>query len=110
MPRPKKAKCSRMQPRDTVFNYRNLTLTQPGTTTVLACDTFFGYCFPATVGVNEVVASHSTLKSGFNVGGGVDFPLGDRKTKLFAEVRYHRMFTAYGPDFTFVPVTFGVRW
>src|SRR6266699_3400057 len=26
--------------------------------------------------------------------------------KLFAEARYHRMFTAHGRDFTFIPATF----
>lgn len=90
--------------------YRNLQLTRPATVQTLVCDPFFGFCFPAPVGVNEVVASNSTLRTGFNAGGGFDFRIGQSRAKLFAEARYHQMFTAHGHDFTYVPVTFGVRF
>jgi opacity protein-like surface antigen len=90
--------------------HRNLTLTQTTTIPTVVCDPFFGLCFPASVGVDQVVASNSTLKTGFNAGGGFDFRLGERRTKLFAEARYHRMFTTHGEDFTYVPVTFGLHW
>ena len=90
--------------------HRNLTLTRPTIVPTLVCDPFFGVCFPASVGVDQVVASNSTLKTGFNAGGGLDFRLGERRTKLFAEARYHRMFTTHGEDFTYVPVTFGLHW
>lgn len=90
--------------------HRNLTLTQPSTISTIVCDPFFGFCFPAAVGVDEVVFSNSTLKSGFNGGLGFEFRVGTGRAKLFAESRYHRMFTTHGEDFTFVPVTFGVRW
>jgi opacity protein-like surface antigen len=89
---------------------RNLTLTRPTTVPSLVCDPFFGFCFPGSVGVNQVVASNSTLKSGFNGGAGFNFRLGERRLKLFAEARYHRMFTTHGADFELVPVTFGFRW
>jgi opacity protein-like surface antigen len=89
--------------------HRNLTLTRPATVPTLICNPFFGFCFPAAVGVDEVVASNSTYKGGFNLGAGFEFPLGNR-LKLFAEARYHRMFTTQGSDLTSVPVTFGFRW
>lgn len=90
--------------------HRSLTLTRPATVPELVCDPFFGFCFPANVGVDQVVASNDTYKAGFNTGGGFDISLGDRRMKLFVEARYHRMFTNHGNDFTLVPVTFGLHW
>jgi len=90
--------------------YRNLSLTQPGLVNSFFCDPFFGYCFPATVGVNQVVASATTYKMGFNAGAGLQFPLGHSPLKIFGEARYSRMFTTHGNDITFIPVTFGLRW
>jgi outer membrane protein with beta-barrel domain len=90
--------------------HRNLPLTRPATENVLVCDPFFGFCFPAVVGVTEVVASSSTYKGGFNLGEGVEFRLGGRRTKIFSEARYQCMFTTHGTDLTYVPVTFGFRW
>jgi hypothetical protein len=60
--------------------------------------------------VDQVVASNSTLKPGFNAGGGIDFRIGSGRMKVFTEARYHRMFTTHGQDVSFVPVTFGLRW
>jgi Outer membrane protein beta-barrel domain len=90
--------------------YRNLSLTQPSTVNSIFCDPFFGFCYPATFGVNQVVASSTTYKGGVNVGAGLDFRLGQGRTKIFGEARYSRMFTSHGEDITFVPVTFGLRW
>ena len=90
--------------------YRNLTLTQPGLVNTLFCDYFFGICYPATFGVDQVVASSTTYKMGVNFGAGIEIPLGSRRVKAFGEARYSRMFTTHGPDLTFVPVTFGLRW
>jgi opacity protein-like surface antigen len=90
--------------------YRNLSLTQPATVNTLVCDFFFGFCFPATVGVTQVVSSSTTYKGGVNAGGGLEVRLGPSRAKLFAEARYSRMFTTHGNDITFVPVTFGLRW
>ena len=89
---------------------RNLTLTRPTIVPSLVCDPFFGVCFPAAVGVNQVVASNSTLKPGFNGGAGFNFRLGEHRLRLFAEARYHRMFTTHGSDIELIPVTFGFRW
>ncbi len=90
--------------------YRNLSLTQPGLINSLACDPFWGYCFPATFGVDQVVGSATTYKMGFNAGAGLEFPFGHSPLKVFGEARYSRMFTTHGEDLTFVPVTFGLRW
>lgn len=88
---------------------RNLSLTRPTVVTDLFCDPFFG-CYPVSYGANQVVASFSTVKPGFNLGAGTEFHLHRRGPALFAEARYQRMFTNHGSDFSYVPVTFGVRW
>ena len=90
--------------------YRNLSLTQPALVNTFYCDPFFGFCYPATVGVNQVVASSTTYKLGVNGGAGLEMRLGESHLKLFGEARYSRMFTNHGTDLTFVPVTFGLRW
>lgn len=90
--------------------YRNLSLTQPALVNSIFCDPFWGYCFPAAFGVNQVVASATTYKMGFNAGAGLEFPFGGSPLKVFGEARYSRMFTTHGNDITFVPVTFGLRW
>jgi opacity protein-like surface antigen len=89
--------------------HRGLTLTQPATVQTIFCDPFFGYCYPAIVGVNQVVGSFSTYKGGFNAGGGIEFRL-NGPLKLFAEARYNEMFTTRGPNLSYLPLTFGVRW
>lgn len=90
--------------------YRNLSLTQPGLVNTFSCDPFFGFCYPATLGVEQVVASSTTYKMGLNGGAGLEVPLGSTPLKVFGEARYSRMFTTHGADLTFVPVTFGIRW
>jgi hypothetical protein len=89
--------------------HRNLSLTQPSLVTGIICDPFFG-CYPATFGANVVVASFSTVKPGFNVGAGLEYRLGESHVHAFAETRYQRMFTSNASDFTYLPVTFGLRW
>jgi len=88
----------------------NFEVSHPTTVPTIVCDAFFGFCAPALVGTNQVVASNSTYRAGFNGGAGLEFRLGDSKTKLFAEARYHQMFMAHTEDVSYVPVTFGVRW
>lgn len=90
--------------------HRYLQVSHPANATTLFCDFFFGECFPAVVTVNQVVASSSIYKPGFNAGGGLEFGIGGRGLKVFTEARYHEMFTNHGPNMKFVPVTFGVRW
>ena len=54
--------------------HRNLTLTRAAVVNTLVCDFFFGFCFPTAVGVNQVVASSSTYKGGYNAGAGIEIP------------------------------------
>lgn len=89
--------------------HRGMSLTQPASVQTIFCDPFFGYCYPAVVGVDQVVASFSTYKPGFNAGGGLEFRIGG-PMKVFAEARYNEMFTTRGPNLSYVPITFGVRW
>jgi len=88
---------------------RNLTLTRPTVLTSIVCDPFFG-CYPVAYGANQIVASFSTVKPGFNTGAGLEFRIHESSAKLFAEARYQRMFTTHGNDLSYVPVTFGIRW
>lgn len=90
--------------------HRGLTLTQPALFTTFVCDPFFGFCYPATAQGNQVVASFSTYKFGFNAGGGLEFGVGTHNLKVFAESRYHEMFTTRGSNLIYWPVTFGLRW
>ena len=90
--------------------HRNLSLTQPALVNTFYCDPFFGFCYPASFGVNQVVASATTYKMGVNVGAGLEFPFAHSPLKVFGEARYSRMFTTHGSDLSFVPVTFGLRW
>jgi hypothetical protein len=88
---------------------RNLTLTQPALINTLYCDPFFGYCYPASFGVNQIVASSTTYKAGLSGGAGLEVPLAQSRLKFFGEARYSCMF-AHGANLTFVPITFGLRW
>ncbi len=89
--------------------YRTVQFTQPGITTVTAFDPWFGVFYPANVASNIVVGSYSVAKPGVDFGAGMSFRLGASHAKLFAEARYHHMFTN-NIDTTYVPVTFGIRW
>ncbi len=88
--------------------HRTVEFTQPAAVTVAAFDPWFGF-FPATIGVNQVIGSFSTYKPGVDGGAGFSFKLGSSRAKLFAEARFHHMFTNR-IDSNLVPVTIGVRW
>ena len=58
----------------------------------------------------DLVSSQQILRPGVNLGAGFAFSLSEYShIKIFAEARYHRMFTP-GTDASFIPVTFGVRF
>jgi hypothetical protein len=77
--------------------HRTVEFTATTIATVTGFDRFFGF-FPVNVPANQVLASNSVYKPGFD--GGV---------KLFAEARYHYMYTAHRGT-SILPVTFGIRW
>ena len=87
--------------------HRTVEFTEPAIATITVFDPWFGF-YPANIATSQVIGSYSTYKPGFNVGAGVAFRIRGN-TKLFAEARYHHMFTN-NFDTTMVPVTFGVRW
>ena len=51
------------------------------------------------------VGSRSSDAGGFNIGGGLTFGVGTTSANIYAEVRYHKAFTA-NIDTTVLPVTF----
>jgi opacity protein-like surface antigen len=88
---------------------RTIEFTQPAVQTITAFDPWWGYFYPANVPTNLVLGSFSVMKGGLNGGAGLTVRLGSSNVKLFAEARYHHMFTPQ-IDTNFVPVTFGFRW
>jgi len=53
--------------------------------------------------------SNSIYKGGVDGGAGFAFKIGLSRLRIFAEARYHHMFTT-GSGASFVPVTVGLRW
>jgi len=88
--------------------HRNVEFSQPGVAQVTFFSPWFGF-YPGVVGVNQVLASYSTYKGGVDGGVGMAFKLGSSRAKIFAEARYHYIFTAPTAT-TMIPVTVGVRW
>ncbi len=92
------------------FYRRTIEFTAPTVTTVTAFDPFYGIFFPAQVPATAVLSSFTQNKSGLNIGGGVSVRVrADSNTKLYAESRYHYIYTSPVRT-TVLPVTFGLRW
>lgn len=89
--------------------HRTIEFTAPTIATVAGFDPFLGIFFPIDVPANQVLQSMSVYKGGVNIGMGFSIPLGSSKMKLFAEARYHHMYTRPDPT-TIIPVTLGIRW
>jgi opacity protein-like surface antigen len=89
---------------------RSVDYTEPGIGEATFFDPYFGVFFPAAVPTTTVLATFIQNKGGVNVGGGISVRIkGDSNAKIFAEARYHHMFTS--PVRTsYLPVTFGLRW
>jgi opacity protein-like surface antigen len=92
------------------FYRRTVEFTEPSVAFDTAFDPFYGVFFPVAVPANTVLGSFSQNKAGINGGGGVSFRVkDDSNAKIFAEARYHYLFTT--PVRTpMIPITFGVRW
>jgi hypothetical protein len=88
--------------------HRKIEFTQPTVETITVFDPWWGVVYPANVPANQILASYGTTKGGVNAGAGFEVPLGEGRPKIFAEARYHRMFT--NTPTTLLPVTFGLRW
>ncbi|HJZ98142.1 MAG TPA: outer membrane beta-barrel protein [Candidatus Solibacter sp.] len=89
---------------------RTVELTTPTIATVTLFDPFIGLFFPAAIPTNTVLGSFTQNKGGLNIGAGVEVRVKeDGKAKIFAESRYHYIYTS--PRATqILPVTFGLRW
>ncbi len=94
--------------RQAAVSNRNIEFTQPGVAEVGFFSPWFGY-YPALIGTNQVLASYSVYKGGVDAGAGVSFRLGSSRAKIFAEARYHYIFTSPTAT-TMIPVTVGLRW
>lgn len=108
----------RFNPRGTVSPYliggggiyhRTAEFSQPSVATVTAYDPFFNYFYRVAVPANEVLASQSVMKAGVNGGAGFSVKLGESRTSLYFEARYHHIYTRPVAT-TYLPVTFGVRF
>jgi len=92
------------------FYRRTVEFTEPTITTVTVFDPFWGVIFPAAVPADRVLGSFSQNKGGLNIGGGISFRVrGDSQMKIFAETKYHHIYTEPVAT-TILPVTFGLRW
>lgn len=92
------------------FYRRTIEFTRPSVGTASAFDPFYGVFYPVAVPLTDVLASFTQNKGGLDIGGGVSFRVrGDSNAKIFAETRYHYIFTSPVRT-TILPVTFGLRW
>ncbi len=89
--------------------HRTVEFTQPAVATITVFDPWWGVVYPANILTNQVIGSYSTYKGGVDGGAGLNFRLGHSHAKLFAEARYHHMFTR-GVGTDMIPVTIGLRW
>lgn len=89
---------------------RTVDFTQPTIAVATVFDPFFFGFVNVPVPANLVLSSFTQNKAGWNVGGGVSFRVkGDSNFKVYAEARYHYIYTT-PVQTTILPVTFGLRW
>lgn len=100
------------------FYYRSVSLTTPAVGYTTVCDPYWYVCYPALVEVDRIIGDRSSWDPGFNLGGGINFKIGD-SASFYVETRWHYM---WGPEFTngngekvkangqYLPITFGFRF
>jgi len=88
--------------------HRTQEFTQPSVAGFVGFDPFFGF-YQGAVPVNQVIASYTVNKPGWNGGAGFSFGA-FRSAKFYAEARYHHMFLGNDRHYDVVPVTFGIRF
>ena len=101
--------------------YRPVKVTSPGVGYVPGyCNPWYYVCWPGGwVPVENILGERSSTDVGINVGGGVNFQVGETAA-IYVEARYHYI---WGPEVTdprtnttqkangqFFPITFGVRF
>jgi len=82
--------------------------TQPTVAAVTGYDPFFGF-FTVGVPADQVLASYSVNKPGWNGGMGIAFGT-KYHGKFFAEARFTHVFMSRGVHMDYLPVSFGFRW
>ncbi len=87
--------------------HRYQDFTTPTVVTTTAFIPFLGF-YPVAVGANQILASYTVTKPGFDTGAGVAFGAFGHG-KFFAEAKWEHMFLNGGHT-DFIPVTFGFRW
>ncbi len=60
-------------------------------------------------GPGEFILRDTIYKGGVDGGAGFAFNIGYSRAKIFAEARFHHMFT-HGSGANFIPVTIGISW
>jgi hypothetical protein len=87
--------------------HRFQEFTQPTVAVVNVYNPFFGV-YPVAFNANQVLASYTVTRPGFDIGAGV--AIGSKwHGKFFAESRWEHMFEN-NSHLDMIPVTFGYRW
>jgi len=88
---------------------RTVNFTRPAMQQVFFFDPFFGFVFPGTIGVNQVLSTITRSGPGGSLGAGWSVKLGKTDTEFFNEARYTYAATGTIPT-RMVPLTFGLRF
>lgn len=88
---------------------RTVEFTRPTLAQTIVFDPWWGYFGPAVIPVNQVLGTYRSDDPAWDVGGGLDIPLGRSRAKLYMEARYIRGFTSRA-NTEILPVTIGIRW
>jgi hypothetical protein len=88
---------------------RTVEFTQPTLAQTTIFDPWWGYFGPGLVPVDRVLGSVTTDGGVYNVGGGVNIPVGRSGIKMFFEARYVHGFTE-DTHTRIIPITVGIRW
>jgi hypothetical protein len=87
---------------------RTVEFTEPTIGAITVFDPWWGFIGDVAVPTNRVLGSVSRDAGGLNAGGGISFDVGER-TRLFAQIRWHRAF--HNPtNTTLVPITVGISF
>jgi hypothetical protein len=98
--------------------YRRVQVTEvTGTTVAPYCDPWLFYCYAAPVEVSQVLGSRSRTDFGLNAGLGLTVRLMGGPVSLYAEARYHYIFSgsidtpagSKKADGQYMPIIFGFR-
>jgi opacity protein-like surface antigen len=86
-----------------------IEFTKPTIALVPFYDPWFGILGQVAIPANEVLGRFSKSSGGYDIGAGVQIPLGRDGLSFYSEARYY-----YAPteptSTTFLPVSFGIRW